>query len=148
MLRMWRLRRSQMEMLKRFWQSLKLHLWPNPRLKGSLFRSLKEVHKFNTFATIVESNDTQDPITINFMPWRRRILKDKEDKERGIGTPSNQKGKKLIQGIGDVMRMIDTITSCLTNFTQRFENHNSSTQSSKDITPNARTVWVKKGTRA
>ena len=47
-----------MELLKRFWQNLKIHLWPNPRLKGSLFQSLKEVLKFNTSATIVELDDT------------------------------------------------------------------------------------------
>ena len=45
-----------------------------------------------------------------------------------------------------MMKMIDTIMSCLANFTLRFENRNSSTQSSEDITPNARAVWVKKGT--
>ena len=48
--------------------------------------------------------------------------------------------------MSDVMKMIDTITSCLANFTLRFENHGSSTQSSKDITSNARAMWVKKGT--
>ena len=50
--------------------------------------------------------------------------------------------------MSDVMKMIDTITSCLANFTLRFENHDSSTQSSKDITPNARAMWVKNGTHA
>ena len=48
--------------------------------------------------------------------------------------------------MSDVMKMIDTITSFLVNFTLRFENHDLSTQSSKDITPNTRVVWVKKGT--
>ena len=38
----------------------------NPRLKGSLSESLKEVLKFNTSATIVEFKDTQDLTTINF----------------------------------------------------------------------------------
>ena len=63
------------------------------------------------------------------------------------GTTSNQKGEVDLV-IGDVMKMIDTITSCLENFTLRFENRNSSTQSSKDITPNTCVVWVKKGTYA
>ena len=58
------------------------------------------------------------------------------------------KRREVDYDIGDVMKMIDTITSCLANFTLRFENRNSSTQSSKDITPNARAVWVKKGTHA
>ena len=50
--------------------------------------------------------------------------------------------------MSDVMKMIDTITTCLANFILRFENHGSSTRSSKDITLNAHAVWVKKGTHA
>ena len=46
--------------------NLKIHLWPNSRLKGSLSQSLKEVLKFNTSTTIVELEDTQDLTTINF----------------------------------------------------------------------------------
>ena len=49
--------------------------------------------------------------------------------------------------MSDVKKMIDTIISCLANFTLRFENHDPSTQFSKDITPNAHAVWVKKGTQ-
>ena len=64
------------------------------------------------------------------------------------GTTSNQKRREVDPVIGDVMKMIDTITSSLENFTLRFENRNSSTQSSKDITPNACVVCVKKGTHA
>ena len=62
--------------------------------------------------------------------------------------PKQSKGRKVDPSIGNVMKMIDAITSCLENFTLRFENRNSSTQSSKDIIPNARAVWVKKGTHA
>ena len=51
--------------------------------------------------------------------------------------------------MSDVLKMIDTITSCLANFTLRIENHDSSTQSSKDITlKNTYAVWVKKDTHA
>ena len=64
----------------------------------------------------------------------------------GKGNLKQLKGREVDFGIGDVMKMIDTITFCLENFTLRFENRNSSTQSSKDITPNARAVWMKKGT--
>ena len=49
--------------------------------------------------------------------------------------------------MSDVTKMVGTITSCLANFTLRFENHDSSIQFSKDINPNARVVWVKKGTQ-
>ena len=48
----------------------------------------------------------------------------------------------------DVMKMIGVFTNCLESFTRRFESPNSRTQSYRDITPNARDVWVKKGTRA
>ena len=58
------------------------------------------------------------------------------------------KGREADSDFSDVMKITDTITLCLASFNQRFENHNSSTQSSRDITPNARVVWVKKGTHA
>ena len=66
----------------------------------------------------------------------------------GKGNLKQSKGREVDYDIGDVMKMIDTITSYLANFTLRFENRNSSTQSSKDITLNARAVWVNKGTHA
>ena len=66
----------------------------------------------------------------------------------GKGNLKQSKGREIDYDIGDVMKMIDTITSFLANFILRFENRNSSTRSSKDITPNARVVWVKKGTHA
>ena len=48
----------------------------------------------------------------------------------------------------DVMKMIGTFTNCLESFTRRFESPNSRTQSYKDITPNARDVWVMNDTHA
>ena len=66
----------------------------------------------------------------------------------GKGNIKKLKGEEANSNIGDVMKMIDTITSCLANFTLMFENCKSSIQSSKDITTNARAVWVKKGTHA
>ena len=65
---------------------------------------------------------------------------------KGNWIDKQPKGQEANFGFGDVIKIIDTITSCLTSFNQRFENHSSSTQSSRDITPNARAVWVKKGT--
>ena len=53
-----------------------------------------------------------------------------------------------MSNIGDVMKMIDAFTICLTSFNNRFESQDNSTQSSRDITPNTRAVWVKKGTHA
>ena len=94
LLRMWRLKRNQMWWFKRFWQSLQIHLWPYPRQKGSLFRRHKEVLKLNTFAIIVESEDTLGQIAKSFKHWRKRVLKGQEDKERARGTTSNQKGEK------------------------------------------------------
>ena len=51
-------------------------------------------------------------------------------------------------GMMDVMKIIGAFTNCLESFTRRFESPNSHTQSYRDITPNARDVWVKKGTHA
>ena len=48
----------------------------------------------------------------------------------------------------EVMKMIDAFTTYLASFSRRFEGHNTRTQSYRDITPNARDVWVKKGTHA
>ena len=67
---------------------------------------------------------------------------------KGKGNHKQLKGREVDPSFGDVMKMIDTITSCLANFALRFENRNSSTQSSKDITQNARAMWVKRGTHA
>ena len=58
----------------------------------------------------------------------------------GKGNLKQSKGGEAESNIGDIMKMIDTITSYLANITLRFENRNSSTQSSKDITLNARVV--------
>ena len=46
------------------------------------------------------------------------------------------------------MKMINAFTIYLANFNRRFENRNTRTQSYRDITLNARDVWVKKGTHA
>ena len=67
---------------------------------------------------------------------------------KGKGNHKQSKGREVDLGNGDVMKMIDIIISCLAKFTLRFENCHSSTQSSKDITPNTCVVWVKKGTYA
>ena len=48
----------------------------------------------------------------------------------------------------DVMKMIGAFTNCLESFTRKFESPNSRTQFYRDITPNTRDVWVKKGTHA
>ena len=63
-------------------------------------------------------------------------------------TAEQSKSQEGDLGVRDVMKMIDVFTTCLASFTRRFESHNNSTQSSKDITPNARVMWVKKGTNA
>ena len=51
-------------------------------------------------------------------------------------------------GMMDVMKMIGAFTNCLESFTKRFESPNSHTQSYRNITPNARDMWMKKGTHA
>ena len=67
---------------------------------------------------------------------------------KGNWNAKQSKGREADSGFGDVIKIIDTITSYLANFSQTFENHSSHTQSSRDITPNACAVWVKKGTHA
>ena len=47
---------------------------------------------------------------------------------KGNWNAKQWKGRKADSGFGDVIKIIDTITSCLVCFSQRFENHNSSTQ--------------------
>ena len=51
-------------------------------------------------------------------------------------------------GMMDGMKMIGVFTNCLESFIRRFESPNSRTQSYRDITLNARDVWVKKSTHA
>ena len=58
------------------------------------------------------------------------------------------RGRDGDSGVMDVMKMINAFTTCLANFNRRFEGHNTHTQSYRDITPNTRDVWVKKGTHA
>ena len=48
----------------------------------------------------------------------------------------------------DVMKMIGAFTNYLESLSKRFESPNSRTQSYRDITPNARDLWVMKGTHA
>ena len=67
---------------------------------------------------------------------------------KGNWNANQSKGQEAYSNFGDVIKIIDTITSCLASFSQRFENHSSSTQSSRDITLNACAVWLKKGTHA
>ena len=70
----------------------------------------------------------------------------RDDKRNwAVGQSRSQNGDSSVK---DVMKMIEAFTTCLTNFNSRFEGHNSCTQSYRDITPNARDVWVKKGTHA
>ena len=84
-----------------------------------------------------------------------RALKNASD-QRSKG-PRNDKRNWAIEqprgqdgdfGVIDVMKMIDAFTTCLTSFSKRFEGHNTSTKSYRDITPNACAVWVKRGTHA
>ena len=62
-----------------------------------------------------------------------------------VGQPRNQ---NIELGVMNIMKMIEAFITCLANFNSRFESHNSHTQSYRDITLNARDVWVKRGTHA
>ena len=75
-------------------------------------------------------------------------IKGQVDKKKNKGNPKQPKRGEAVSNIGDVMKMIDAFTTYLTSFNKRFEIQNNSTQSSRDITPNARAMWVKRGTHA
>ena len=64
------------------------------------------------------------------------------------GNPKQLKRGEVVANIRDVIKMIDAFTTYLTSFNKRFESQNNSTQSFRDITPNARAVWEKRGTHA
>ena len=70
------------------------------------------------------------------------------EQRKGNWNIKQSKWQEADSEFGDVIKIINTITSCLTSFSQRFENYSSSTQSSRDITQNACAVWVKKGGNA
>ena len=46
---------------------------------------------------------------------------------KGNWNAKQSKGKKANSSFGGVIKIIDTVTSCLASFSQRFENHSSST---------------------
>ena len=84
-----------------------------------------------------------------------KVLKNASD-QRSRG-PRNDKRSWAVESskgqngdpvVVDVMKIIGAFTTCLERFTRRFERLNSRTQFYRDITPNARDVWVKRGTHA
>ena len=76
----------------------------------------------------------------------QRSRRPRNDKRTRAVKPSRDRNSN--PEMMDMMKMIGAFTNCLENFTKRFESPNSCTQSSKDITPNARDVWVMKGSHA
>ena len=78
------------------------------------------------------------------------MIKGQEDQEmtRGLGLLSHQEVEMVIPKWWIMIKMIGAFTNCLESFIRKFESPNSRTQSYKDITLNARDVWVKKGTHA
>ena len=78
--------------------------------------------------------------------WDQRSRRPRDDKRNwAVGQPRSQNGDL---GVMDVMKMTKSFTTCLANFNSKFEGHNLRTQSYRDISPNARDVWVKRGTYA
>ena len=76
----------------------------------------------------------------------QRLRRPRNDKR--TWAVESSRDRNVDPGMMDVMKMIGAFTNCLESFTRRFESPNSRTQSYKDITPNARDVWVMKGTHA
>ena len=71
-----------------------------------------------------------------------------QDNSRRMPKGIQAKGENEGQLIEDVMGMLKNISSYLASFTPRFESYVSRTLSSRDLTQNTRTMWVKKGTHA
>ena len=78
---------------------------------------------------------------------RDQRLRGPRDDKRNWAT-GHSRGRDGDSRVMDVMKMIDAFTTCLASFTRRFESPNTCIQSYRDITPNARDVWVKRGTHA
>ena len=74
----------------------------------------------------------------------QRSRRPRNDKRTWVVKPSKDQNGDL--EMMDVMKMIGALTNCLESFTRRFESPNSHTQPYRDITPNARNVWVMKST--
>ena len=72
----------------------------------------------------------------------QRLRGPRNDKRTWAVESSRDRNSDL--GMMDVMKMIGAFTNYLESSTRRFESPNSCTQSYRDITPNARDVWVKK----
>ena len=71
-----------------------------------------------------------------------------QDNARRMPKGTQAKRENEGQLIGEVMKMLKNISLCLASFTPRFESYIGHTPSSKDLTQNTRTMWVKKGTHA
>ena len=71
-----------------------------------------------------------------------------QDNSRRMPKGIQAKRENEGQLIEDVIEMLKNISSCLANFTPRFESYVGRTPPSKDLIQNTRTMWVKKGTHA
>ena len=71
-----------------------------------------------------------------------------QDNSRRMPKGIQAKGENEGQLIEDVMEMLKNISSCLANFTPRFESYVGRTPPSRDLTQNTRIVWMKKGIHA
>ena len=68
--------------------------------------------------------------------------------DKGNWNAKQSKGQEGDLEVRYVMRMIDAFTTYLASFNTRLGSHNTRTQSYRDISLNARVVWVKRGTHA
>ena len=88
------------------------------------------------------------PNCFQFQAFKRANSLHGQDNSRRMSKGIQAKGENEGQLIGDVMEMLKNISSCLANFTPRFESYVGRTPPSRDLTQNTRTVWVKKSTHA
>ena len=88
------------------------------------------------------------PNCFKFHALKRANSQHAQGNERRMPRAKQAKKENGGQLIGDIMKMLKNISSCLTSFTPRIESYIGSTPPSKDFTQNTRAMWVKKGTHA
>ena len=144
------LRRRRMWLTSGCWTSPVINRWSGLKPEQNLFHNHKEVLERTMCVITADFKGTPDPIVISWEHWEVQVIKGQE-MTRGLGLLSCQEIEMVISEWWTWWRWLvhsPTVWKAslegLKVFIRRFESPNSCTQSSKDITPNARDVWVMK----
>ena len=119
---------------------------PKPKEKGkSLSKSQRGTSSEAFLSSLWRARDTR-PNCFKLQALKRDDSL--QDNSRRMPKGIQAKGENEGQLIEDVMEMLKNISSCLANFTPRFESYVGRTPPSRDLTQNTRIVWMKKGIHA